>query len=118
MSSIAHKTRAISLRREASCKWILHLRSFENEGFVRQFHEAQVHVFSDSVLRMGKQAMNEPETNFTKRWNDCLEQLRGSTTRIDGEHIFGAKTNDLSSSSSFHNNDERNPAFFNGIERM
>ena len=31
-----------------------------------KMQEAEVHVFSDSVLCMGKQAMNEPEIKFNK----------------------------------------------------
>ena len=65
-------------------------------------HDAEIHVFSDAVLSMGKQAMNEPEINFTRRWNDYLEQYRKSARKIDGEKIQfifhmlpGAKTNDI-----------------------
>ena len=52
-------------------------------------HEAEVHVFSDVVLCMGKQAMNEPEIKFTRRWNDYLEQYRKSARMVDGEKIGG-----------------------------
>ena len=34
---------------------------------------------------MGKGAMNEPRVPFTSRWDDYLEQYRGSAKRIDGE---------------------------------
>ena len=40
-----------------------------NSPFVTELskmHDAEVHVFSDSVLCMGKGAMNEPEVKFTK----------------------------------------------------
>ena len=85
----------------------------------------------------------EQESKY-KRWNDYLEQNRKSARRIDGVrfHIFlGAKTNEtvlknrwmdqtrsrwiwttfyprnLSSSSSYHGNDEQNFDFFKGAER-
>ena len=57
------------------------------DGELSKMHDAEVHVFSDSVLCMGKGAMNEPEVKFTKIWNECLEQYRESARRIDGEKI-------------------------------
>ena len=102
-------------------------------------YEAEVHVLSDSVLCMGRGAMNEPETKFTKRWNDCLEQYRKSARRIRISHISCTKTietvreiddcstgsrrrwttcysRNLSSSSSLHRNDACNSDFFTGTE--
>ena len=48
------------------------LYTFDSE--LSKMHETEVHVFSDSVLRIGKEAMNEPEIKFDKRWNDYVEQ--------------------------------------------
>ena len=83
---------ALRQRRETSCMSILHLKHWENKGFVRQLvfskencrkpHDAEVHVFSDSVWCMGKGAMSEPEVRFTWRWNDYLEQYRESAKRV------------------------------------
>ena len=50
-------------------------------------HDAQFHLFSDSVFCMGREAMNEPEVKVTIRWSDYLEQHKGSARRIDGETI-------------------------------
>ena len=65
-------------------------------------HDAEVHVFSDSVLSMGEGAMSEPEVKFTNRRTDYLEQYRESVRRIDGEEIqfvshiiLGKKTNEI-----------------------
>ena len=68
------------------------------DGELSKMHEAEVHVFSHSVLCMGEHAMNEPEIKFTKRWNDYLEQHRESA-------------------SSHHGNEKRNSDFFKGTER-
>ena len=98
--------------RETCCKLVLHRKSWLKKKFVRQLvlstencfkmHEAEVHVFSDSVLCMGQGAMNESEVMFTQRWNDYLGQYRESARRTGGEksqfvfHIFlGAETNDM-----------------------
>ena len=59
------------------------------DGELSKMHEAEVHVFSEVVLCMGKQAMNEPEIKFTGRWNDYLEQYRKSARMVDGERIGG-----------------------------
>ena len=71
------------------------------DGELSKMHDAEGHVFSDSVLCMGKGAMNEPEVKFTKKWNEYLEQYRESARRTDGEKIqfvffiFPAKTNEI-----------------------
>ena len=65
-------------------------------------HKADVHVFSDSVLCLGKQAMNMPEIKFTERWKEHLEQYRESARMIDGDKVqfvfhtsLGRKTNEI-----------------------
>ena len=69
---------------------------------VSKMHEAEVHVFSDSVLRLGKSAMNEPEIKLTKRWIEYLVHCKESARRFDAEqtqfnfHKFpGSKTNEI-----------------------
>ena len=80
------------LRKQKVCETI---RPFDGE--LSKVHEAKVHVFSDSVLCVGKGAMNEPEIKFTDRGNDHVEQYRESARRNHGEkvhlvfHIFLAK---------------------------
>ena len=49
-------------------------------------HEADVHVFSDSVLCLGKQAMNMPEIGFTEIWKEHLEYYKDTARRTDGKH--------------------------------
>ena len=62
-------------------------------------HDAEVHIFSDSVYCMVKGAMNEPEIQFTKGWNDYLEIYKEFARIIDGEKIqfifLGKKTNEI-----------------------
>ena len=99
MSFIVHRSREILLqtcsisreRRESSCNLILHLRSSGNrfcetiglfDKELPNMHDAEVHVFSDSVLCMGQGAMNEPEVKFTKRWNDFNEQYSRFTPPV------------------------------------
>ena len=55
-------------------------------------HDAEVRVFSDSVLCMGKEAMNEPGVKFSKRWVDYLEQYKESARIIDGERFSSCST--------------------------
>ena len=55
------------------------------DGELSKMQDAEVHVFSDSVLCMGKGAMNEPAVKFTKRWTDYFEHCRGSARRLPGE---------------------------------
>ena len=71
----------------------------ENE--LSKVHETEVHVFSDSVVCLGKSAMNMPEIKFTERWKEHLEYYKDTAKRIDGKHIQfifhilpGAKTNE------------------------
>ena len=52
-----------------------------------KMHDAEVHVFSDSVLCMGKGALKEPVIKLTNRWNDYLEQYKESARIIDGEQV-------------------------------
>ena len=109
-------------------------------------HDAKVHVFSESVLCLGKGEMNDPVVKFTKRWTEFFEHCRESARRIDREKIkfvfhvhLGKKTNELKreidewirqgeygqfftsenwfSSSLIHGNDERNSDFFKGAKR-
>ena len=93
-----HKTREIFLH-ECSSPWVrrrslLQVNRKETNGPVdsemSRMHEAEVHVLSDSVLCMGKQAMNMLEERFNKRWNEYPEQYKESAKMIDGEQIqFG-----------------------------
>ena len=46
-------------------------------------HEAEVHVFSDSVLCLGKSAMASPEIKFTERWIEHLERGSKSMNGFD-----------------------------------
>ena len=46
------------------------IRPFDQE--LLKMHDAQVHVFSDSVLCTGNEAMHEPNIKFTRRWNEHL----------------------------------------------
>ena len=103
-----------------------------------KMHEAEVHVFSDSVLCPGKSATASSEIKFTERWKEHLEYYKETAKRIDGKHIQfkfhivpGTKTNEsiqnrwmdstrsrrrwttlhcrnLPSSSKIHGDDERN----------
>ena len=79
-----------------SCLSSTGLRTCKTKGFVTigpvdtelsKKYEAEVHVFSESVLCMKKSAVNLPEIIFNKRWHGHLEQYRGSARRIDGEPI-------------------------------
>ena len=60
-------------------------------------HKADVHVFSDSVPCLGKQAMNMPEIKFTERLKKHLSYFKEIAKRISGEqnqlwfHIFLGK---------------------------
>ena len=51
------------LRKQRVCETII--SPFDGE--LSKMHEAEVHVFSDSVLCMGKQAINEPAIKMTTR---------------------------------------------------
>ena len=112
-----------------------------------KIHDAEVHVFSDSVLCMGKGAMHELEDKFTRRWNDYPERYRESARWNDGEKgqvvftiFIGKKTHEivneslsgseevkekmdiffywhLSSSCSIYGCDEGHSDFFRGTER-
>ena len=55
------------LRKTTVCEAI---RPFDEE--LSHMHEAEVYVFSDSVLCMGNEAMHEPNLKFTRRWKDHL----------------------------------------------
>ena len=43
------------------------------DGDLSKMHEVEVHVFSDSVLCLGRGTMSEPDAKFTKRLNGYLE---------------------------------------------
>ena len=45
-----------------------------------KMHEAEVHVFSDSVPCLGKSAMTTPEIKFTERWKEHLECYKVHST--------------------------------------
>ena len=64
-------------------------------------HEAEVHLFICSVLRMGNQAINMPDIKFYVRWKEHLVHHKESARSIDGAqhqfrfHIFlGSKKNE------------------------
>ena len=85
------------LRNQEVCETI---GPVDNE--LSKVHNADVHVFSDSVLCLGKQAMNMPEIKFTERWKEHLEQYWESARMIDGDKVqfvshtsLGRKTNEI-----------------------
>ena len=108
--------------------------------------EAEVHVFSDSVLCLEKSAMIAPEIKFTERWNEHLGYYKDAAKMVDGRTIFiphiswckgdreyaqnrwmdsnrlrrrltTVNSRDQFSSICFHRNDERHSKFFTGTER-
>ena len=57
------------------------------DGKCSKMHEAEVHLFSDSVFMHGKSSDEVSELKFNNRWKDHLEQYRESARVIDGEQI-------------------------------
>ena len=70
------------LRRQRVCEAISLF-----DGDLSKMHDANVHVFLDSVSCMGKGAVNEPVVKFTKRRTDYLEKNMECERRLDGEKI-------------------------------
>ena len=65
-----------------------------------KMHKTNNHVFSDSVLCLGKSTMTTPEIKFTERWKEHIQ--KDITMIIGGEPIqftflilLGANTNDI-----------------------
>ena len=54
---------------------------------VSRVHEADVHVFSDSIVCVGGPAMNMSEIKFTERWTEHLGYYKNSARRVDGKQI-------------------------------
>ena len=52
-----------------------------NDNELSKMHEAEVHVFSNSLLWLGKSAMNESEMKFTERWKEHLVHYKESARR-------------------------------------
>ena len=112
------KTRGTFLQ-ECSSKWVRRatsadparrFKSCEAKRFVRQFgpvdielskvHEAEVHVFSDSVLWVGNQAMNMPEIKFNIRWMSTSCNTRNPQGELmentfNSCWTFGSTTNEI-----------------------
>ena len=54
------------------------------DGELSKVHDADVHVFSHSLLFLGKHMR---EIKFTERWKEHLACCKDTAKRVDGEYI-------------------------------
>ena len=85
------------LRNKQVCETI---RPIDNE--LSKMHAAEVHIFSEPVLCLGRSAMTTPEINFTERCKEHLEYCKDLAKIIVGQTIhfafhifFGAEPNEI-----------------------
>ena len=105
-----HECSSRWVRRATSCRLTPRIKSFAKEvcetigpvdNELSKVHEAGFHVLSDSVIFLGKQALDMPEIKFTEGWKEhvgyCKDTKNFSWNQIQFVfHLFfGAKTNEM-----------------------